>query len=383
MRVALLYGRFASGGADAFDVSTLYRSKGLTGSESFFFNTARGLAERGHTVQVFCDATQETPSAPELGGAEVLKLTSAMRLHADTDVVLSWNEPDLLRLVPATALRICVQQLNDFNYCGPKFDEVVDLYAFPSHAHRAFMVESCKLDASKTVVMPNSINLEFYEGEEERRPHSVAYCSSPDRGLHWLLEYWPAVRRRVPDAQLRVYYKVQPWLDSNRGLWFDQGQNEWWESGFRARYVEECLRRLGRAGENGVTLVGPTPNVEMARELMRAEVLAYPCDTLRWSEGFSVTIMDACAAGAVPLISDVDAIGEVYGDVAHIIPGRPQSQDEAWIDAIVRALTDDAFREEVRKRTRDFVKLHTRQVRAAQWEALLGDALARRGRRAA
>src|SRR5262249_29902958 len=131
MKIALIYGRFSSGGPGAFDVGTIYRGKGLTGSESFFFNTVRGLAELGHQVQVFCDVTEETDSAPLLGGAAVYKLESAKRLWADCDVVLSWNEPDLLRLVPMTAFKICVQQLNDFNYCHKGFEDQVDLFAFP------------------------------------------------------------------------------------------------------------------------------------------------------------------------------------------------------------------------------------------------------------
>lgn len=383
MKVALIYGRFCSGGLNAFDVSTLYQSKGLTGSESFFFNTARGLAARGHQVQVFCDAVHESYQAPNLDGASVYKLSSNAKLDPNVDVVLAWNEPDLLRLVPKTALRVCVQQLNDFGFCQPGYDKHVNLYAFPSEKHRQFMVESNRLDPARTVVVPNSINLEFYEGEEERRRHSVAYCSSPDRGLHWLLEYWPQVRARVPDAQLRVYYKVQSWLDGSRDLWYDYGLREWWEGGFRARYVEECLKRLGRAGENGLTLVGPISNAEMARELMRTEVLAYPCDTLRWTEGFSVTIMDALAAGCVPLISDVDAIGDVYGSVAHVIPGRPRSQDPMWIDGIVRALTDGDVQVATRERAKVFVEKQTRQIRAEQWETLLAGILEKKRRIAA
>lgn len=383
MNIALLYGRFCSGGPGAFDVASLYRSKGLTGSESFFFNTAHGFAERGHRVQVFADVVAEDATAAALGGAEALKLESATRLNPDTDVVLAWNEPDLLRLVPSSALRICVQQLNDFNYCGAGFAGYVDVFAFPSEIHRRFMVAEGRLDSNKTVVVPNSINLEFFEGLEDRRRHSVAYCSSPDRGLHWLLEYWPHVRRRVPDATLRVYYKVEPWLNSVRGLWYDQGLQCWYEIGFRARYIEECLRRLGRNGENGVTLVGPTPNVEMARELMRTEVLAYPCDTVRWTEGFSVAIMDACAAGCVPLISDVDAIGQVYGGIAPVIPGRPTSRDQRWIDAIVRGMTDEAFQNEVTHRCRTFAQLQGRQSRAMQWEAIIAAGMLQRRRNAA
>src|SRR5258708_6926648 len=187
MKIAAVYGRFCSGGPGVFDVANLYTStgKGLTGSESFFWNTVRGLAERGHEVQAFADVADEMEHVPTLAGAAAFKLESGGRLRQDVDAVLGWNEPDLLRLMPPTALRVCVQQLNDFDYCSPDFDQFVDLYAFPSETHRTFMLshgrrDGMKLDRAKTVVMPNCLNLEMYDGLESRRPHSVAYCSSPD-----------------------------------------------------------------------------------------------------------------------------------------------------------------------------------------------------------
>ena len=91
MKVALLYGRFCSGGPGAFDVGKLYDAKGLTGSESFFFNTARGLAERGHDVQVFCDVTEEFNSAERLSGASAYKLESSHRLDPTTRFPRIWS----------------------------------------------------------------------------------------------------------------------------------------------------------------------------------------------------------------------------------------------------------------------------------------------------
>jgi len=373
MRIAMIYGRFCSGGPDAFDVETIYESKGLTGSESFFFNTAKGLAELGHEVHVICDVTKEIQNAPTLGGAHVYKLDTAMPQMVDA--VFAWNEPDLLRGASPNSLRICVQQLNDWNYCAAGYDSVVDIYAFPSATHREFMIKEGNLDPLKTVVMPNSYNPEFYEGAEERDLNSVAYCSSPDRGLHWLLEYWPHIRKQNPKATLSVYYTVQRWLDSTRGLWYDQGLRQWYEIGFRARYIEECLKRLGRNGENGVFLVGPVSNKEMARRLMKTQVLAYTCDTVRWTEGYSVTIMDAIAAGCEAIISDVDAIGEVYKGAAQIIPGRPTSHDKRWISAILKGLETGRV---PRGEEGRILKDNARATKAETWVKLITENLAQR-----
>ena len=282
--------------------------------------------------------------------------------------MLSWNEPDYLTIFKGSK-HVCIQQLNDFQYVADKnFNSYVDLFAFPSEHHMNFMVQDAGLDPSRCTVFSNSINLEFYDGEEVRDPHQMVYCSSPDRGLHWLLGIFPQVRKAVPDAKLNIYYKVIPWYERIKNIW-DPNDSTIHPLANRARYIKECLDRLGVNGENGVTLVGPTPNKVMARELMKAGVFTYPCDTVRYTEGYSVSILDACAAGCVPVISDRDAIGSVYKGVAHILPG-PVVQ-KTWVDVIVTAMTDPAFRAPILERTKAFVPKQSRQVRATQLQGLL------------
>lgn len=377
MKIAVMFGRFSSGAPSVYDVDTLYETRGLTGSESMCFNTARGLAERGHTVQVFADFVEERPAiaglgAQRLGGAACFKLESSDKLTPDTDAVIAFNEPDLLRFVPPSMLRICAQQLNDFYYASPEGLAAVDLFVSPSEPHRqAVMLERSQLPPEKVEVLWNCINLEMYAGAEMRRAHSIAYISSPDRGLHHLLEWWPLIRKAVPDAELRIFYKVDPWIERARGMWTDHTGKNLAAQGIRARYIEGALDRLGRDGKNGVVVVGPVANTTLARELMKTELLVYPCDPITWTEGFSVSIMDACAAGALPIISDVDAIGEIYNDVAVVIPGRPQSMDSVWIDEIVRRLSDPLTNIVRRDQAREFAEKHTRQARAEQWERLI------------
>lgn len=363
MRLTFVYGAFSSQIHGGFKIEDLYVRKGLTGSESFFFNTVRGLAERGHTVSAYCQCESVVERAENLGGARVAPLDH-FGPPADTQAVIVWNEPNYLREVFQGPRRICVQQLNDFrSYCPPDYDQFVDRYYFPSEAHRAYMIQAEALPSGKCGVMSNSTNLEMFDGATAQIPGKIVYCSSPDRGLHWLLNFFPQIRARVPGASLHVFYRLKPWLETVR--YNDD------EVGRRARYIDECLRRLGESGERGVWIHGPTPNVEMARELLSAQVFAYPCDTVRYTEGFSVATLDACASGAAPIISDCDALGSIYAKAAHVIPGRPGGRANEWIDTIVRALEDDEFRASIARRARAFAADQSRQARAAQWESEL------------
>lgn len=60
-----------------------------------------------------------------------------------------------------------------------------------------------------------------------------------------------------------------------------------------------------------------------------------------WHEGFGLTPLEAMAAGAPVVASDIPAIREVTGGAAMLIdPGEP----EAWADGIARVLTDQGLR---------------------------------------
>jgi glycosyltransferase involved in cell wall biosynthesis len=131
------------------------------------------------------------------------------------------------------------------------------------------------------------------------------------------------------------------------------------------------LKELGQNGENGVYLVGAVPVKTLAKDLLATQVMAYPCDPTRFTEGFSVAVLDACAAGCVPVVAGVDALTEVHGSGAYIIPGSPSGQYGEWIDTIVAAMTDEGFADGVRHTARTHAANFSRQKVAALWETLI------------
>lgn len=371
MHVVMIYGQMSSGIHGQFKMDDLYVRRGLTGSESSFFNLARGLARRGHEVAVFCDvAGPETHEsgfiALPLSALEALPRTAC-------DAVIAWNEPDYLRGAPPNAVKICDQQLNDFGYCQPGWQQAADIWVAPAQHHLDYLITQHRLPVGGARVIPNSVDTSFFK-PSERNPKKVVWCSSPDRGLHHLLSMWPDVRARVPDAELHVFYRLQNWIRDVGALgpWANTHPDVC-ESARRARYVDEALARL-RTGW-GVTVHDSVPNQQMAAELCSAGVLAYTCDPLRYTEGFGVSALDAAAAGCHVIISDVDALPSVHGEYSTVASGRPDYEGlhQLWVDHIVGAINaDDGCRPSAPAR-------YTMERVVDQWEALLTEQVRFRG----
>lgn len=356
--LAFCYGSWSLTFRKTLDFASIYDDpRGLTGSEYGIIRVAEECAALGHDVTLFTDSKDT-----EWHGVQIKPLDQAKRFNGDAAVV--WNEPDLLREIPAR-VRVCEQMVNSFEYCKVGMAEHVDIWISPSKQHRD-MILSRKHDVAWTsggdpgeIYTPDPDTWHAIDlgcdpdrlGNTDKVPGRVVYCSSPDRGLHWLLQEWPAIRRAVPDASLHIFYRLKDWID---GFATTPHFPPIERLRARALYVQEALRRIGPA--RGVTIRDSVSRNEIQRQMSAAQVLAYPCDTIRWSEGFSCTILEGCAARACPVISDCDALGELYDGVLPIVK---RGQWDEFRELVIEHLRDEKRRSEVNERARAFAEERT------------------------
>jgi glycosyltransferase involved in cell wall biosynthesis len=373
MRIAFLYGKFSLG-ARPFDFDALYTApRGLTGSELSCIEYARAMAARGHDVLLIVGQ----PLEPRTWyGVNVSPLVDPNAV-ADYDAVLSWNEPNLVFEVPPGPLRVVNQQLNDFAYCRPGWEGVVDLVTSPSARHLEYLKHQAP-SVADWAVLPNGCDPTLYELDDDARrtvAGRVVWASSADRGLHRLLEMWPRIKRAVPHATLRCFYHFEPAHFDDYEQIGPNVHPDLLEIAQRKRYVRYAMEKLS-AGGWGVEHVGSVSRHRMAEEWERAEVLAYPCDTIRFTEGFSVTTLEACASGALPVITDTDALGQIYGDVAPMTKLSDSDRFDAqaqihFSDLVIEGLTNHEWRRAHVARCRALAVEHSWGILAERLENIL------------
>jgi glycosyltransferase involved in cell wall biosynthesis len=323
----------------------------------------------GHEVTLYTEAAQK-----EWEGMRVVPLREPFYFD---DVAIAINEPDLLRRFQQSK-RVWECWLNDVTFCSPDFEEHVDLGISPSPAHLDQVLHNTAWhDVHVTPATPRGTHVydpmkfdwEMIElgCDPEKYPAvdkisgRVVYCSSPDRGLHWLLQEWPKIRRAVPHATLHIFYRLRDWIAGFEGVKYFPPIEA---LRARALYVAEAIRRMP---DMGITVRDSVSRETIEREMAQAEVLAYPCDTTSWSEGFSCTILEACAARACPVITDCDALPSIYKDHA-LMAERGKWGD--WSDLVIKALKEPELRKEwnikARQRAEQLTwKRHAEQLMAA------------------
>lgn len=206
---------------------------------------------------------------------------------------------------------------------------------------------------ARWLVVPNGVDLEAYsEASAEERTAALRRLElgegplvvcigrlSRQKGQDVLLDAWPAVLARVPDAQLVLV---------------GDGPDD-----------QELRRRAG----HGVRLVGNRTDV--AEWLAAADVVALPS---RW-EGMSIGMLEAMARGRSIVASDVPGALEALADDAGAVV--PPEDPVALADAITVRLLDPhraaAEGRRARQRAEQAHDLATTTARIAEvYEQLLG-----------
>jgi len=337
-------------------------SRGLTGSELACVMYALELSRLGHGVTLFMNF--ERPG--DIEGVTCCPYQEWWDIYhrQNRDALLAWITPEPLEIANSSQFRIFNQQVSNFNLCKPGWEQYVDFLAPLSSSHARHMSGMTSLPRDRWRVMHNGVDLEVFKpGKKE--PGKMIWASSHDRGLHWLLEAFPSIRRRVPGAELHVFYDFD---GIRRFAGMNDASGTMAELAQRSRYSLEAIDRLRGRGVHAHESVS---RERIRDEMASSEVLAYPCDPVHYTETFGVTVLEACASGTVPVLCTADAFRELWSSaILFVPPPFPEHKDE-FRDLVISALTNNHLREAATSRSVQHAKLVDWKVLARSLEEFL------------
>jgi glycosyltransferase involved in cell wall biosynthesis len=178
--------------------------------------------------------------------------------------------------------------------------------------------------------------------------------------LKYLLEYFPEIRRQVPDATCAVMSGMQLY-------------------GMSAEQDNEQYRGIYQLAEQpGVTLYGPLPKPQMAKVMSESRVLAYPntfpetfCIAALESQASGLPVVTTRSAGLIERVSD--------GVNGFLIEGKPgdEAYRSSFIRDTVRLWTDDDLWQSQSDEARATAGPFSYEVLSRLWEEKFMELLAK------
>jgi glycosyltransferase involved in cell wall biosynthesis len=349
------------------------REMPLGGSQSALCYLSEALASRGVNVTLITGT-----SAPGLVRG-VICVNGAQRpwehiAGADLVVVLNECPPEMavkLRAnLPVDArLILWTQHAHDEPAIAALRDaairDVWDHFVFVSEWQRDEFVRTFGIRPVRCTVLRNAVAPTFEHMfapgqrvmDAKPWPPTLAYTSTPFRGLDVLLDSFPTIRSAVPEVRLQVFSSLTP---------------------YRVAASADPYRPLYRrcAETEGVDYVGAVSQADLADRLRGVTALAY---LNRFAETSCISVMEALSAGCLVVSSRLGALPETGMGFAHLmpVPSDPAQHAAQYAQFMIGVLGDYRREETTERRLRaqvDHVNAATTwAARADAWIAWFQD----------
>jgi len=264
---------------------------GVGGAELALITMCEEWANRGHDVTLY--------NSPKEEGASPFKQlhTRAFDPNRPRDVLITFRSPNPLSMI-AKGMRVwwSCDQYTVGNYQGfaPSMNRIVCISDF----HKNYFQSNYGINNATVIDLP--VRLSDFSLDIDKVPNRIIFTSVPDRGLHHLLPVWQKIKAAIPDASL--------YITSDYRLWGapDPRNNQ---------------HRAGWIGQKDVMFVGALPRRKYIEELLKAQLLVYPCE---YEELFCISVAEAMVAGTYPITSWTGALGTT--NMGTVIPEFPSQE---------------------------------------------------------
>lgn len=325
---------------------------GIGGSEEAIIRLAPKLQALGYKVVVFAK-----PGA-HIG---LDKNTGVMwrnywdcNLDDQFDIFVAWRAPFIFeKKIKARKTYLWLHDVMEPGEFGQNRIDNFDKCILLSKYHRSLFP---MIPDNKVLLSGNGIDSEEFEqydkiGKHKRDPHKMVYTSSHVRGLAYLYNIWPEVKKAVPDATLDVYYGRESYDAVHKG------------NPERMKWMDEMIQKAKDL--EGVTDHGKVGQDKIMEVFQRAGIWPYPCP---FPEIYCITAIKAQASGAVPVASNYAALDETI-QFGHKQDFKEfdDADLEKYKESLIWWLQHPEEQEKIRPKMIEWARTQTWQAIADQW----------------
>lgn len=182
------------------------------------------------------------------------------------------------------------------------------------------------------------------------KQHKLFYASSYDRGLDILLDMWPTIKAKYPDATLDICYG---WELYDLGF-ANNPERMAWKEKINAKMKQPGIIHHGRVGKE-----------DLAKVRQSCGIWAYPT---YFAEINCITALDAQADGLVPVTMDDFALSETVGSGIKIKGDiYDYEAKKEYLESLIKIMGDEKLWKQESEKAREFAKNYSWDLIADLW----------------
>lgn len=354
-------------------------NKGVGGREGALLYLSREWAKRGHNVTNFVNVQKpkrfyeneliDGTYKHDKGYHEYIPLNATKSILGNIphNAVIAWECPTLFNdetIREQTGVKLCEMQVAHLSEKETMAGEqYCDYICALSDWHGDFLVHSgFNVPREKVKTLPNGVDISRYPLEQVEAKYNkpigdnpkFVYSSSPDRGLWYLLQIWPQLRKKYKNATLSICYGTEQWTNALK-----------WSHG---RIGEMALEIENLLKQPGIKNLGKIGQDRLATLQLEADAWLYPFDPMSPTETGCITAVENAAAGNPIFTTDADCMDSEFGEIGNIIP-LPIEVDR-FVENIIDVLEDTDYLEYQRRTARKFAEERDWGLISKKWEPL-------------
>jgi glycosyltransferase involved in cell wall biosynthesis len=298
------------------------KHQGLGGSESAVIWMSQALTQLGHEIWVY-----NTVDKPGIyNGVHFCEL-SEFPLQESHHIVIGLRRPSCLFSVQAEIKILWIHDIYQDGYVDLHEhlanEDIHRIFCLSYYQKRDFMAQSQATDDDFWLTRNGCPQPEYILPLTERKENKFIYASRADRGLQYLLKYWPSIKRVMPEAELHVFdYRL------SSGVEYQPGDTP--EKQKPPNFSPEHMEGIENQEEiamfeqeyEGIFWRGAITPDELIKEISEAKMILYPNI---YPETSCIIAHMAVSCATPMLTSDFGALPEIINNRnGQLIPGTPR-----------------------------------------------------------